>query len=741
MASGARYDPLADAWTLVTAQGAPAPRAAHTATWTGAEMVIWGGEGMGGSPFANGGRYDPVSDTWTPVQTQQAPGARSFHKAVWTGERILIWGGSGAGGGGRYDPAADRWDPINPHGAPVWREDDTVVWSGAEMILWGGSRVVVCSPSSFCTTFPAEGGRYDPHTDTWRSVATAGAPTPRTGHSAVWTGQRMLVWGGRTTAGGPGTSTGGAYDPAVDQWAPLPTTGAPAARFGHTAIWTGEGMLVWGRSIYSGAFLPGGHLRQDLSADGDGDCVGIDFDCDDADPVVFPGAPQVCGDARNNDCRHAAWPLLPGTNEIDDDGDGLNECAGDCDDARAAVFPGAPQICDGRNNDCLAPGWPSIAGSNETDDDADTWSECAGDCDDARRTVYPDAPESCDGALSNCRAPGWPSVPVRELDLDQDGYAECNGECDDARAAVYPFAPQVCGDGLNNDCRHPRWPDYAGINETDDDGDTVSECAGDCNDLNSAVYPGAPEICDTVNNDCLSPAWPTPPADNLDRDFDGFALCEDCDDFRASVRPGGPQICGDALNNDCDDPRWPDPAGQELDADGDGIAPCSGDCDDANPGVYPRAPQLCDGLNNDCYAGGWPATIGTNEADNDGDGLSVCQSDCNDTDPSVWVGSPGEATDLRVAPGGILFNWSPPAPMAGLGALGFDLLRAPDAPTLFVDFGQCVESGGADLEATDAEEPFLGGIFYYLVRSRGACGAGPAGFNSAGDPIPARACP
>jgi len=69
------------------------------------------------------------------------------------------------------------------------------------------------------------------------------------------------------------------------------------------------------------------------------------------------------------------------------DGDGYNECH-ECDDAHASVYPGAPQLCDVLNNDCNAPGWPSLVGTNEADDDGDGLSECAGDCDDADGTAW-----------------------------------------------------------------------------------------------------------------------------------------------------------------------------------------------------------------------------------------------------------------------------------------------------------------------------------------------------------------
>ena len=41
-------------------------------------------------------------------------------------------------------------------------------------------------------------------------------------------------------------TTGGRYDPATDSWTATSTTSAPAARYYHTAVWTGSEMIVWG---------------------------------------------------------------------------------------------------------------------------------------------------------------------------------------------------------------------------------------------------------------------------------------------------------------------------------------------------------------------------------------------------------------------------------------------------------------------------------------------------------------
>jgi len=64
------------------------------------------------------------------------------------------------------------------------------------------------------------------------------------GHSAVWTGSRMIVWGGYDSE--RFYSSGGLYDPSTDSWRPTSSVDAPSGRAGHYAIWTGEFMVIWG---------------------------------------------------------------------------------------------------------------------------------------------------------------------------------------------------------------------------------------------------------------------------------------------------------------------------------------------------------------------------------------------------------------------------------------------------------------------------------------------------------------
>jgi N-acetylneuraminic acid mutarotase len=228
----------ADVWAATSTVNAPVGRHAHTAVWTGSEMIVWGGEAVSGY-LNTGSRYNPTTDSWTAISTSGVPAARSQHTAVWTGSEMIVWGGVGNGPtyvntGGRYNPSTNSWTTLSTTNAPAGRFRHTAVWTGTEMIIWGGS-----NPSALFNT----GGRYNPASNSWMMTSTTNAPTPRTDHTAVWTGTKMIVWGG---IDGAIYDTGAKYDPSTDSWTATNITNAPAARWLHTAVWTGSEMVVWG---------------------------------------------------------------------------------------------------------------------------------------------------------------------------------------------------------------------------------------------------------------------------------------------------------------------------------------------------------------------------------------------------------------------------------------------------------------------------------------------------------------
>jgi N-acetylneuraminic acid mutarotase len=262
--TGGRYDPVASAWTATkSVREAPSPRYDHTAVWTGAEMVVWGGHDSTGA-LASGGRYDALLDAWNPVSTAGAPPARTRHTAIWTGSEMIVWGGGDAGvtmthSGGRYDPVTGTWSPTSQIGAPDGREAHTAVWTGSEMIVWGGYNFVQLQPPFWSIIRLSSGGRYSPATNTWNQTSNNLAPLARYGHTAVWSGSEMVIWGGNVT-GDLVDSTGGRYDPAADLWTPTPQLKSPSARMAHTAIWTGSEMIVWGGVSDTEHLQTGGRL-------------------------------------------------------------------------------------------------------------------------------------------------------------------------------------------------------------------------------------------------------------------------------------------------------------------------------------------------------------------------------------------------------------------------------------------------------------------------------------------------
>lgn len=62
---------------------------------------------------------------------------------------------------------------------------------------------------------------------------------------AVWTGSRLLVWGGADPRTGAGVADGAAYDPATRQWQRLPASPL-RARATPKGVWTGSELVVWG---------------------------------------------------------------------------------------------------------------------------------------------------------------------------------------------------------------------------------------------------------------------------------------------------------------------------------------------------------------------------------------------------------------------------------------------------------------------------------------------------------------
>jgi len=271
-------------------------------------------------------------------------------------------------------------------------------------------------------------------------------------------------------------------------------------------------------------------------------------DCDDQDPDVNPDAIDGSEDPYGLPNDDADCDGIRDSGDVDDDGDGYSEVAGDCDDRDEAVNPEIEEITDELDNDCNGC-------IDDLDKDGDGWTDCPGsrdpiDCDDDDEIDIQD-PYDC-GEGDNLIYPCAVETPYNGIDDDCDGFDECDvdgdgydseecpdpdseaNDCDDGNANVNPTAsegdPTSGGeaDGLDNDCNGTIDDPYQDL---DGDGWTVVEgdCLDDPVDSRSAlVNPGAEELCD----------------DLFDNNCDGF-YNEGCDNPAglAGVRGGG-LVCG-----------------------------------------------------------------------------------------------------------------------------------------------------------------------------------------------------
>ena len=245
--------PCADGtWDPISTFLGPGKRAWHTAVWTGTEMIVWGGRYYAAIPndgiLNSGARYNPATNSWTRTSAIGAPEKRSKHTAVWTGTEMIVWGGQqqpsglfkALSTGGRYNPVTNTWVATSLTNTPPQAYDHTAVWTGQEMIVWGGQN----QGGSWATV-----GRYNPSTNSWILTPPGlNAPTKRYKHVAVWTGSEMLVWGGWGSFVGA-LNDGGRYNPNTNSWTPISTVGAPAPRQSAAVVWTGSKMLVWGGAL------------------------------------------------------------------------------------------------------------------------------------------------------------------------------------------------------------------------------------------------------------------------------------------------------------------------------------------------------------------------------------------------------------------------------------------------------------------------------------------------------------
>ncbi|MCB9792355.1 MAG: hypothetical protein H6741_06470 [Alphaproteobacteria bacterium] len=461
----------------------------------------------------------------------------------------------------------------------------------------------------------------------------------------------------------------------------------------------------------------------DGDQDGDGfvaitwvDEAGVEHDytaeCPDWQSVNSGALEGDCWDDPNE--RPAAYTALNGFPSLD----------------AAEVYPGASETWyDGVDQDCAADGDFDVDGDGfNTDAYPDREGATGSDCLDSDALANPGAGErcstdyddDCDGQVNEV---GAVDGSAWYLDADGDGYGEdtstarmqCeadsasgyttqdNTDCDDGEASTFPGAPEVVADSIDQDC------DSVDDCYQDSDGDGYGSAtvvtgvalgcnrpnqglandAEDCDDADSAVNPGASEVCNGVDDDCDALVDDADSDVDLntvatwyaDGDGDGFGdsgdtaeACSqpsgyvgddtDCDDSDAAINSAATEVC-DGDDNDCDGDVDDDDASLDAstgstwyaDGDSDGFGDASTtdqtcdapdgyvadatDCDDSDGDVNPAADEVCNGYDDDCDgdvddddASLDASTITTWYVDGDSDGFG------DENDPGVDACTP-----------------------------------------------------------------------------------------------------
>ncbi|UJR80814.1 MopE-related protein [Sandaracinus amylolyticus] len=342
------------------------------------------------------------------------------------------------------------------------------------------------------------------------------------------------------------------------------------------------------------------------ACDDDDDCDDGLF-CTGADRCVNQVCTITPACEADETCSEDADECAPSCSldpDVDGDGAERSECGGDdCDDQDPRRFPGGVEICDaeGVDEDCDRTTYGARDVDREGLDDMRCRNEIGGeitsrgeDCDDARRAVQPGSPEVCNGLDDDCDGAIDETVSVAGFaDLDVDGHGDpdapmraCPGtrrfalegdDCDDTNRMRHGAMPELC-DTVDNDCDTrvdeatvavPWYPDTDGDGFGVPGGSTVSctPVAGasifplDCAGADPMRHPAADEVCNGIDDDCNGLAdFVLGTNDWEDDDEDGFAdaACgaaieePDCDDGDPQVSPRAGERCGNYGDDDCD---------------------------------------------------------------------------------------------------------------------------------------------------------------------------------------------
>jgi hypothetical protein len=286
-------------------------------------------------------------------------------------------------------------------------------------------------------------------------------------------------------------------------------------------------------------------------------------DCDDGNPIVYPGAEEIPNDGVDQDCNGEDASQFFADKDGDGYGDpddtkaaktmpeGYVKNSDDCNDEEERVYPGAEEVyddgvdqnCNGHDHatyyaDKDGDGFGKYEESVQVDGPMpEGFVYDSNDCDDEDKDSNPPAEEKCDGKDNNCNGTVDEGCSNFYKDSDGDGYGDKK-----SRKAAMPDAPPKGYVTNKADCNdknkniHPR---------------AAEKCDGKDNNCNGTVDEGCSNFYKDADGDGYGDASNTKPATGAKAPEGYVKNSSDCDDSDASINPDAKEICNDNIDQDC----------------------------------------------------------------------------------------------------------------------------------------------------------------------------------------------
>jgi len=279
-------------------------------------------------------------------------------------------------------------------------------------------------------------------------------------------------------------------------------------------------------------------------ADYDKDGYKMNVDCDDIRAAINPGKPEICGNGLDDDCSGGDASCI-----VDLDGDGRNNTI-DCNDTNASIWQNLSGYID-IDADTYTIGSPGIVCSGNSLPSGYSENSSGSDCNDSNSSVW----EELLGYLDQ-DSDTYTSGVTYQFCTDGNlpsGYLETNStisDCNESNALIWELLPGYLD--LDLDSFTDGNVQQFCTNGTLMPGYLINASGADCDDNNSSIWLSLAGYLDfdsdaysvgNLSSFCTS--------GNLPSGYTSTSNGSDCNDANLSINPGASEICGNGIDEDC----------------------------------------------------------------------------------------------------------------------------------------------------------------------------------------------